>query len=214
MKSTLARLLAVGALLIVTAAFLNLHDQPEKNPPRDQLTTFPYQLGTMSGTDLPITDEVREILGPGDFLDRSYASPDGSVVELFIAYFPSQRAGDTIHSPKHCLPGAGWVPREAGHLTIPGADDRPITINRYVVAKGDRQQLVLYWYQAHNRVTASEYWAKWYLVSDSIKLNRTDGALVRIMTRRADNEKLAAVQGRAVDFLEQIIPRLDNYIPR
>jgi EpsI family protein len=210
----LARLLAVGALLVVTAAFLDLRDQPEKNPPREALASFPYQLGTMSGTDLSITEEVREILGPGDFLDRSYASPEGSIVELFIAYFPSQRAGDTIHSPKHCLPGAGWVPREAGHLTIPGTDGRAITINRYVVAKGDRQQVVLYWYQAHNRVTASEYWAKWYLVSDSIKLNRTDGALVRIMTPRADDETVEAVERRAVAFLEQIIPRLDNYIPR
>jgi len=210
----LARLLAVGVLLVVTAVFLDRHDQPEKNPPSEALATFPYQLGSMSGLDLPIIPEVREILGPGDFLDRSYASADGSVVELFIAYFPSQRAGDTIHSPKNCLPGAGWVPLEAGHLTIPGPDHGPITINRYVVAKGERQQLVLYWYQAHNRVTASEYLAKWYLVYDAIKLNRTDGALVRIMTARGADEGLAAAQQRAVDFLAQIVPLLDNYIPR
>ena len=89
-----------------------------------------------------------------------------------------------------------------------------MTINRYVVAKGERKQLVLYWYQAHNRLTASEYWAKWYLVLDSIRMNRTDGALVRVMTPQSDKEKLEATQRRAVDFLEQIIPRLNNYIPR
>lgn len=210
----LSRVLTVGALLVLTGVFLRGHDQPETNPTRAELKTFPYQVGSRSGVDLPITEEVREILGPGDFLDRSYSSADGSFVELFIAYFPSQRTGDTIHSPKHCLPGSGWVPVEAGHLTIPGADHRPISINRYVIAKGERQQLVLYWYQAHNRVIANEYWAKWYLIYDSIQLDRSDGALVRIMSPRAGHEGMEAVQHRALDFSGEILPLLDRYIPQ
>jgi EpsI family protein len=210
----LTRVLTVGALLALTAIVLDRHDQPERNPPSTALAEFPYQLGSWSGVDLPISDEVRQVLGPGDFLNRGYSTPDGSFADLFIAYFPSQRTGDTIHSPKNCLPGAGWVPLESGRLTMPGGDHRPITINRYVVAKGEAQQLVLYWYQAHNRVTASEYWAKWYLISDSIRLNRSDGALVRIMAPRADHEDMEAVQLRALDFIGEIEPLLDSYIPR
>jgi len=209
----LTRGLTVGALLVLTAIFLNRHDQPERNPPSQALGEFPYQLGSWSGVDLPITDEVRQILGPGEFLDRRYSRADDRLVDLFIAYFPSQRTGDTIHSPKNCLPGAGWVPLEVGRLTIPGADHRPITINRYVVARGEARQLVLYWYQAHNRITASEYWAKWYLISDSIQLNRSDGALVRIATPRTDHEGMEAVEPRALDFLGEILPLLDRYIP-
>ena len=210
----LTRVLTVGVLLTLTAIVLHRHDQPEQNPPHKALAEFPYQLGSWSGVDLPIPEEVRQVLGPGDFLNRGYSKTDGSFAYLFIAYFPSQRTGDTIHSPKNCLPGAGWVPLEAGRLTIPGGDHGPITINRYLVAKGEAQQLVLYWYQAHNRVTASEYLAKWYLISDSIQLNRSDGALVRVMSPRAGHEGIEAVQARALDFSGEIEPLLDSYIPR
>jgi EpsI family protein len=210
----LSRVLAVGALLVLTGVFLHRHDQPERNPPREELTTFPYELGSWSGVDLPITQDVREILGPGDFLYRRYSSAGGSFIELFAAYFPSQRTGDTIHSPKNCLPGSGWIPVKAGHLTIPGPDHSQIIVNRYVVAKGEHQQLVLYWYQAHNRVTASEYWAKWYLISDSIRLNRSDGALVRVMSPRANHESMGAVEQRLVEFAGEITPLLNRYIPR
>jgi EpsI family protein len=209
-----ARVLTVAILLLLTEIFLHGHTRPETNPPREALASFSSELGPWSGTDFPITDDVRTILGPGDFLNRSYSMADGSSVELFIAYFPSQRTGDTIHSPKNCLPGAGWIPLDVGRTTIPGLDHRPIEINRYIVGKGERRLLVLYWYQAHNRVTASEYWAKWYMVSDSIKLNRSDGALVRIMTASDNTERMETAQQRAVDFAEQILPLLDTYLPR
>lgn len=209
-----ARILTVGALLVLTQIFLHSRTRPEMNPPREALASFPQELGPWSGTDIPIANDVRAILGPGDFLDRSYATEDGPAVDLFIAYFASQRAGDTIHSPKNCLPGAGWMPLEVGRMTIPGLDHRPLEINRYVVGQGEDRLLVLYWYQAHNRVTASEYRAKWYLVSDSIKLNRSDGALVRIMTLRTDREPMESAQQRAVEFAERVLPLLDTYIPR
>jgi EpsI family protein len=210
----LARLLTVGTLLAITEIFLYRHAGPETHPPREELASFSYELGPWSGTDLPITNDVRTILGPGDFLNRAYSTADGSSVELFIAYFASQRTGDTIHSPKNCLPGAGWMPLEAGRTTIPGLNDRRLAINRYIVTKDKVRLLVLYWYQGHDRVTASEYWAKWYMFWDSIKFNRSDGALVRVMTPTDDTERVESAQQRAVGFAEQILPVLDRYIPR
>jgi len=207
------KILTVGALLLSTAIFLHSHAGPEINPPREALASFPRELGPWSGTDSPISDEVRAILGPGDFLNRTYAAADGSSVELFIAYFASQRTGDTIHSPKNCLPGAGWIPLAVGHIAIPGPDHRSLEINRYVVAKGERRLLVLYWYQAHNRITASEYWAKWYMVYDAIKENRSDGALVRITALPIDGEGMKSAERRAVEFAQQTLPLLDAYIP-
>jgi EpsI family protein len=160
--------------------------------------------------------DVLDILGPGDFLQRFYENTSVSqpYVDLFLAYFPSQRAGDTIHSPKHCLPGAGWLPTESSRISISLAGRAAFEANRYVIAKGDERQLVLYWYWAHDRALASEYWAKFYLVADSIRLNRSDGALVRVITPLLPGESAETAQQRLLSFAGNFVPRLDRYIPR
>jgi len=180
-----------------------------------QLTELPLMLGNWSGTDVPISDDVREILGPGNFVQRVYRrASEEPYVDLFLAYFPTQRTGATVHSPQNCLPGAGWVPVESGRIHLPQPDGRIATVNRYVIAKGSERQLVVYWYQAHARITASEYWAKFYLVADSMRLNRSDGALVRITTQMYPDETAEAAQQRLLPFAGQVVPLLDIYIPR
>jgi EpsI family protein len=89
-----------------------------------------------------------------------------------------------------------------------------ILINRYIISKGLTRALVLYWYQAHGRVTPSEYWAKIFLVTDAIRMNRTDGALVRVVSEIPPGTSDGATQTRALNFTHQILPLLDNYIPR
>ena len=120
---------------------------------------------------------------------KSYARETEPLpINLYVVYFPSQRAGDTIHSPDHCLPGAGWIPtsREVIRLTRP--DSSSIPVNRYVVSQLGQRQLVLYWFQAHGRVVASEWQAKYYLIADSIRMNRSDGGMVRLITPMLDDE--------------------------
>lgn len=203
-----------AALLVVTALFLR--GRHEVIPARPPLSSFPQQLGEWSGTDVPIPDDVREVLGPGDFLLRVYdnAATAQPGVDLFVAYFPSQRAGDTIHSPRNCLPGAGWSPVESSRITLTLVSRASLPVNRYVIAKGAERQLVLYWYWAHDRAVASEYWAKFYLVADSIRLNRSDGALIRVTTPILEGETESDAEQRLVGFVEQVIPRLQTYIPR
>jgi len=135
-------------------------------------------------------------------------------VDLYIAYFPTQRAGDTIHSPKNCLPGAGWTPVESSRVMLSLPGHAPFPANRYVIQKGDAKQLVLYWYWAHDRGVASEYWAKFYLVADSLKMNRSDGALVRLTTPMQPGESVAASEQRMLPFADEVQPLLDSYIPR
>lgn len=165
---------------------------------------------------MPIDKDTLQVLGPGDFLLRIYNLEDRSepYLDLFIAYFPSQRAGDTIHSPKNCLPGAGWAPVESGRLALAVPGHSPFPVNRYVIAKGESRQLVLYWYWAHDRGVASEYWAKYYLVADSIALNRSDGSLVRVTTPLLPGESVDKAQERMMPFVDAVVPRLQNYIPR
>jgi len=208
---------AVTATLLASAAIvLQARAHNEILPSRQLLISLPYQLGPWTGTDVPMEQDVLDVLGPGDFVQRFYQNPsvDAPGVDLFLAYFPSQRAGDTIHSPRHCLPGAGWLPTESSKVSVSLPGRAPFPANRYVIAKGDERQLVLYWYWAHHRALASEYWAKFYLVADSIRLNRSDGAMVRVITPLLPGESADVAQQRLLSFTGSLVPLLDNYVPR
>ena len=209
------RLLPVIALILATAALLQAHERPEIVPPHQDISNFPMRIGSWSGKQLSLDPDELAVLGPGEFLVRDYRqSVNEPAVNLYIAYFPSQRTGDTIHSPKNCLPGAGWVPDESSRLPIRRAGGNTVIVNRYIISKGLSRALVLYWYQAHGRVTASEYWAKVFLVTDAIRINRTDGALVRIVTEIPAGTSDDDAQTTALNFTHQILPLLDTYIPR
>ena len=210
-----SRFCAAAILLAGAAAFLEAHRQPEPAAPRRPLLEFPLALGDWSGRDFVLDPEVLKVLGAGDVLTRLYqkniAVPP---VDLFIAYFPSQRTGETIHSPQNCLPGTGWMPLDHSFLSITGPGGRKIVVNRYLIGKGLDRDLVLYWYQSHGRVVAGEYWAKVYLVADSIRTGRSDGSLVRVITPVGRAEDVKVAEARVVGFTEGILPLLDNHIPK
>lgn len=208
------RFICVVALLCGSFVFLNVRSQPENLPPHQPLDTFPLLLTNSVGRDVPIPPEVASVLGDGKFVERLYRTGAQSWVDLFVAYFPTQRTGSTIHSPQNCLPGAGWTPVEFNRIALPRADGGSLSVNRYVIAKGLERQLVLYWYQSHGRVVASEYAAKFYLVADSIQLNRSDGALVRVVTPIKPGETESLAENRAVVLTQSFLPLLDSYIPR
>lgn len=213
--SSWRRFLPVVALLATSALVLQARDWKEVLPPHSDLSSFPSQLGDWQGRDVPFSSGELEVLGPGEFLLRDYvSSPSRPFVNLYVAFFPSQRSGDTIHSPKNCLPGSGWAPMQSSHISVTRPNGPTIWINRYIVANGDNRDLVFYWYQAHGRVTPSEYWAKIFLVADAIRLNRTDGALVRVLTPIASPQDERSAQTRALEFIHEILPVLDRYIPR
>ena len=177
------------------------------------MSSFPVRIGEWTGQDLAMSADVLSVLGPGDFLSRTYRAYGQPPIDFFVAYFPSQRTGDTIHSPKNCLPGSGWTPMDSSHITITGTNGTSISANLYLIEKGSDRQLVIYWYQAHGRAVASEYVAKFYLVADAIRMNRSDGSLVRVVTPIGNGEDPAAGEKRAVGFAKQIAPMLSRYIP-
>jgi EpsI family protein len=214
-RNSTLRFVLAAVLIAAAAILLQARARSEVFPPRLSLKQFPAELGGWTGTDVAIDKDVLEILGPGDFLLRVYQNQQKTpYIDLFIAYFRSQRAGDTIHSPQHCLPGSGWAPVENHRITLTMPGREPFPANRYLIAKGDSRQLVLYWFWAHNRGVASEYWAKFYLVTDSIKMNRSDGSLVRITTPMYPGETADAAQQRILPFASDVMQSLDSYIPR
>jgi len=216
MTRSMAGFVTVALILCGSAIFLQARTRSEVLPNRRPLGSFPEKLGGMDGTDVEIPAESLQVLGPGDFLLRVYDDDTSAnlPVDLFIAYFPSQRAGDTIHSPKNCLPGAGWAPVQSSRIMLSSPGQAPFPVNRYVIAKGDARKLVLYWYWAHNRGVASEYWAKYYLVADSIRMDRSDGSLVRLGTTILPGETVEAAQQRLMPFANRVLPLLNDYIPR
>jgi len=217
----LNRAIVLFVTLLCGAAGVVRANRPEQAPPRVSFDQFPLQLGAWTGQMLPPLDEkVLKVLGADDYLNRVYSGPDRSAAGLYIGYYKSQRQGDSIHSPQNCMPGAGWEPLERTLITIPaptgeGAGTTDISINRYVIQKGVDRQLVLYWYQSHGRVVASEYWSKFYLVRDAVRLNRTDAALVRVIVPIASNDEDSEKQAetRAVDLVKKIYPVLPSYLP-
>jgi EpsI family protein len=200
-------------LVVSTEIILARRGRAEIIAPHRELSAMPLDIAGWSGRDLSIDADVLEVLGPGDFLFRTYRNENTGPVQVFIAYFASQRAGDTIHSPRNCLPGSGWEPTEASYITLMTPGGEKIRVNRYIVQKGDERQLVLYWYQAHGRIVASEYWAKYYLVRDAIRMNRSDGALVRITTPVMSGENSSQVDTRAMELSQSLLFRLSDYIP-
>ena len=201
-------------LMALTASFLQARSRGEVFPPRQSLDSLPTTLGSWNGTDFPIDEETREVLGPGEFLFRGYESPDVTPAQLFIAYFRSERAGEAPHSPSNCLPGSGWTPTQKAVIQMPRADGTTFPANRYVVSKRGERGLVIYWFQSHDREVASEYLSKIYLVADSIRMNRSDGAMIRLTTDMAKGESVDAAQARLMQFASQVIPLLDRYIPK
>ncbi len=178
---------------------------------RTPLRQLPAALANWQGQDQPLELRIVEALGVNDYLNRIYADRSGHSVGLYVGYYQSQRTGQTIHSPKNCLPGAGWEPVRSGRLSIPMATTPPIEVNEYLVEKDAERYLVLYWYQAHGRVVASEYSGKVWLVLDAIARNRTDGALIRLFTPTRGGEDRA--RARAVQFVQALYPQLSKFIP-
>ena len=209
------RFVIAVAVLAGTALLLQARNGSEIIAARRPLASFPHTFDGWTGIDIPMTQDVLDVLGPGDFLLRNYQDPvRRAQLGLFIAYFPSQRAGDTIHSPKNCLPGAGWAPVRSDRIMMNVPGHAPFSANRYVIAKGPEQQLVLYWYWAHDRAVASEYAAKFYLVTDSIRLRRSDGSLIRLTTSLGPNQDVESAQKVLASFASNVMSRIDTYVPR
>jgi exosortase D (VPLPA-CTERM-specific) len=205
----------VAVTMLATAIGLQAHSSTEIIPPHQSLSSLPSQIDGWKGTDSSLSKEELDKLGHPEYLLRTYeiASQEQQWFNLYIVYFPSQRAGDTIHSPDHCLPGAGWIPTSREVIRLARPDGSSIPVNRYVVSKLLERQLVLYWFQAHDRVIASEWQAKYYLISDSIHMNRSDGGMVRLMTPMLEGESADAAQARMMKLGLEFLPLLDSYIP-
>lgn len=220
LKSNAARILTL--ILALQAVALLSYSRPESVPPSRALDDFPKQVADWGLQSEGVKDPaIIQALQADDLLNRNYLLPNRAVANLFVAAFRSQRNGKAPHSPRNCLPGAGWVEQQSGIVQVPLGNGRMIEANRYVVAKGGSRSLVYYWYQSRDRSVANEYKAKGYVVLDAIQLNRTDTALVRVvlgMPESRSTTENAQIQDQAdtyaKDFIAKTYPHLRDYLPQ
>jgi len=211
------RFLTITVMLASAAGLLYARPGVDRVPPSQPLDQIPQSISGLASRDIPIDSGVLKLLGSGSFLNRVYLQPqitdqedDVNAIGLFIAYFPTQRTGQAIHSPQNCLPGAGWSFVSSRHVTVANMHG---DVGEYVITNGSVQQLVLYWYRAHGRSIANDYLAKAYMLADAIRYNRTDGALVRVITPIQPGETTQAAHLRATGFASRLAPILPAYIP-
>jgi EpsI family protein len=204
--------IAATVVLLVQGVLLHSAIRPESVPAAAPLAQVPKTLGSWQFIQEGVIDqESLDVLKADDILNRVYAS-GGKPAFLFVAGFRSQRNGKAPHSPKNCLPGSGWVPLNSGETTIDSGSGFPITVNRYVVSHGEERSLVLYWYQSRDRVVASEYTAKFWVMADAVRLNRTDTALVRVVIPILNRDEDTAMK-TAEDFVKAFYGPLRHYLP-
>lgn len=217
MKTSSTLLISVFSCVIslqaLGAYFLATRSEYQPTPP--PLTSLATQFDSWKMTgEYPIEKEVQDVLQATDTVNRIYQ--DGvsrSSVSLFIAFFKSQRSGVAPHSPKNCLPGNGWVPErsEIVRYPVPGSPEG-IEVNQYIVQKGDSKNVVVYWYQSHGRIVASEYKAKLFVMADAIGKNRTDTALVKIISP-VFNDDLPTAIATAQRFVANSFPPITAVLP-
>jgi exosortase D (VPLPA-CTERM-specific) len=207
---------AIPILLVTLGATFAVSGRTELIPAREPFVGFPLRLGDWVGDEAALSEGELSELKLSDYVLADFRSPQGEVVNLYVAYYESQRSGVSVHSPRACLPGGGWQIMESRVVELPGvlADGRPLAVNQLVIGMGERRQLVSYWFAQRGRNLTNEYAVKWYIFWDSLTRRRTDGALVRLVTPLGDPANDAEARARLLAFTKLLDARLGYYIPQ
>ena len=203
-------LIAAG-LMLITAALLGFVRQSTDVPPLRPLSEFPQQIDGWQGQTSRFDARIYDVLGVDDSFLANYTDAKGDTVNLYIGFYQSQKEGDLIHSPKNCMPGAGWGIARTDSAQVQDGRRGARVIN-LLLNKGAEQQVMLYWFHSRGRIISSEYWQKIYLVIDSITRRRTDGSFVRLIAPVRDGDIDQATETLR-GFAERLMPILDQFLP-
>jgi exosortase D (VPLPA-CTERM-specific) len=207
----------VAAVLLSIAATSSyfIEARVEVRPQRQDFASFPLKLDDWQGRRSAIEAIYLDALKLDDYILVDYLKGNVNLINLYVAYYASQRAGESAHSPRSCIPGGGWRIQSISPHAVEGAriGGLPLLVNRLVIQKGDNRQLVYYWFQQRGRIITNEYMVKWYLLWDALRLNRTDGAMIRLTTQIPPNGDIAEADKQLSKFTQTVVSTLNNYIP-
>lgn len=208
---------SVPTVCVLVAGIIigTLNERAEIISERTGFSVYPLQLGAWSGKRDVIEKKYLDALKLDDYIIANYSNQTGDTVNLYMAYYATQRSGAAAHSPKSCIPGGGWQIKASNTIDLNGIErgGKHLSVNRLLIKKGEYGQLVYYWFQQRNRIITNEYMVKWYLFWDALTRNRTDGALVRLSTSISPGEDIAKADKRLVNLVSQVWPFMHEYIP-
>jgi EpsI family protein len=194
---------------------LSLPERAESVPQRTSFAEYPNTVGTWTGRREALETIYLDQLMLDDYYLADFTRDTEPAINYYIAWYDSQRAGRSAHSPRSCLPGGGWQIKSLTQRTLPGVRSgrEALRVNRALIQLGRQQQLVYYWFQQRGRVITNEYMAKWYLFWDALTRNRSDGALVRLVIALPPGGAVAAADRQLAEFAAAVTPTLPRYIP-
>ena len=204
----------VPAGVLIGGCLLNATSGMQRTMPlRVPLTTIPTVLLGSVGRDLAVNAEEIRVAGVTNWLYRTYQQDGLPEFSLYVGYYPDQQEGKSIHSPKNCLPGAGWDALDATRLELPTTGGSPIRVNRFVVANKEQRAIVYYWYQGRGRTESNEYRVKLDLMVDAGTRRRTEEALVRIVLPLSPTVPESAADDLGRRLVTEIAARLEPVLP-
>lgn len=213
---TLPRPFVAAAVLVAAgvAAEFTLPERPEILPSRTEFVDFPARIGEWSGARETLERIYLDALRLDDYVLMNYRDADGLPLNFYVAYYQSQRNGLSVHSPRLCLPGGGWKIVKFERSMIPAADGHPAwPVNRVLIEQAGQRELVYYWFRERGRRLTNEYVVRWYLFWDALKLNRTDGALVRLVVPVGKGANEADLDAKLTRFALLTEAPLARYVP-
>ena len=206
--------IVAAVLLVLTLSVSMGVEFREKIPTSKPFSQFPLTVGAWEGTRQYMEQKFITELDLSDYTMIDFKSA-GKHVDFYVAYYESQRKGESIHSPETCLPGSGWVFRQAGRAQVPLAESsRSITVNRAIMEKSGYRQLSYFWFPMRGRILTNAYEMKLYTFWDALTRQRTDGALVRLITPVLPGEQVEDAEARLQGFTREIVPVLDGFLPK
>jgi len=207
---------SVALLVPVAFAATFLTERKEIAPPRAIFVDFPMRFNGWVGTALALEKQYVDALRFDDYVLADFRSHKGQSVTFYVAYYQSQRKGQSAHSPQSCLPGDGWEIASMNGVNIPvgsGMVQSLVHVNRAVIQKGSNKQVVWYWFKQRDRILSNEYLVKFFLFWDAVTRGRTDGALVRVSSVVGPGETEEIVDQRLLQLVSAVGPELNRYVP-
>jgi exosortase D (VPLPA-CTERM-specific) len=206
--ATVASLVAVGVLSFAVP------ERAEVVPARSSFDTYGNVIGPWTGHRQALEQVYLDQLMLDDYYIGDFVRGNSQPLNFYVAWYDSQRAGRSTHSPRSCLPGGGWEIQTLETRTLPvQMSGKPLQVNRALIRLGTQQMLVYYWFQQRGRLITDEYAAKWYLFWDELTRSRTDGALVRLVVPVPAGTAVDEADAQLVEFAGAIAPTLPRYIP-
>jgi exosortase D (VPLPA-CTERM-specific) len=206
---------SVSLLVCLAVASPYLISRDEIVPARQALLNFPMQVQQWQGSTFPLEKEYIETLRFDDYLLADYHVADGDPVNFYVAYYGSQRKGQSAHSPRTCIPGGGWEISSLRTMEVPANDAATtvLQVNRLVIQKGDAKQIVYYWFKQRDRVLTNEYLVKFFLFWDALAKQRTDGALIRLTASVQPGHDEVEADRLLGNFTKSVNPLMSQYVP-